>query len=379
MPKSQQNKSENESPIKEYKGIHNFNLEKFYNSNMLAAKKITTKRQDTDYFPEQIETIEDLKAYNAKLIKEYSPWSGHPYDHTINIAPKDDDERYNLFQSKEDRPERSPINKKSNKGFIGTLIGVIIIILLKAKGLTLLLLAKLGPLFLHAFTFLAKFKGVLITASTMVATIFVYASMFKLELAVGLVLLIFLHEMGHALIIYSKGIRAGAPVFIPFIGAFIAIKDIPKDAITEAQIAIGGPLVGSLASFALFYMYLISNQTAWLYLAYIGFMMNLFNLTPVSPLDGGRIVTAISTKMWIIGFIMLLGFTFIFQTPALILVLFFAISNLLHGKKSGLNTNYYDVPTNIRLAFACGYFGLVLFLGYATYETNALLQSLSPH
>src|SRR3989339_1169311 len=104
MLKPQQNETDqNKSPIKEYKGIHNLNLDKFYDSELSFTKKITTKRNDIDYIKENIKTLNDLKSYDSQLIKEYSPWSGHSYDTTINVAPLDNynDEHYNLSGSKQ--------------------------------------------------------------------------------------------------------------------------------------------------------------------------------------------------------------------------------------------------------------------------------------
>ncbi|MEW5818774.1 MAG: site-2 protease family protein [Cyanobacteriota bacterium] len=369
------------SPVKLYRTIDNFNLNKFYGEGSIAksANKIYSKREDIDLLRLNQTNID---SYSSRIIREHAPWEDFLKPERIKIAPDNAyEEDLILLESglttlakKEDNLNK---NKSSTKGVLGSIAAVIAIILVKTKGLAFLLFAKVAPIFSHFFLGILKFHGLLITAGSMIATILAYAVIFKFELAIGLVFLIFVHEMGHSLIINLKGLRAGLPVFIPFFGAFISIKDIPKDVITEAQIALGGPVLGSFAAFLMFEIFAFTGEQVWLYLAYIGFMLNLFNLTPVSPLDGGRIVAAISRKVWLIGFIILLVFTIILKTPALILMLFFALLNLLHNNsdKRDNDDKYYKVSLTNRTLFVLVYFGLVIFLGYATYYTHSLLES----
>src|SRR5436190_267033 len=115
----------------------------------------------------------------------------------------------------------------------------------------------------------------------------------KLLAPVGFVLLIFVHECGHLLAAKRLGLKVGAPVFIPFMGALIALKEAPRNAWIEAQVGIGGPMLGTLGAGICEVIYLAGGNPLFRALAYSGFFLNLFNLMPVGFLDGGRIVTAL--------------------------------------------------------------------------------------
>src|SRR6185295_18629358 len=128
---------------------------------------------------------------------------------------------------------------------------------------------------------------------------------------VGFVLLLLVHECGHLLVAKKFGLKVGAPVFIPFMGAFIALKDAPRNAWIEAQVGIGGPLLGTLGAGVCELIFLQTGNPMFRALAYTGFFLNLFNLAPIGFLDGGRIVTALSPWLWLIGFVILLAMTIV--------------------------------------------------------------------
>ncbi|OYD06576.1 site-2 protease family protein [Paludifilum halophilum] len=147
-----------------------------------------------------------------------------------------------------------------------------------------------------------------------------YALIFPWSFSIGLVVMIFIHEMGHIWAAKRKGLPVSAPAFIPFLGALITMKRQPRDAVTEAYIAYGGPLVGSLGALACYGLAVVSEYEVLYAVALIGFILNLFNLLPIHPLDGGRIVTAISRWFWAVGLVaglVLILYTF---NPILILV-----------------------------------------------------------
>src|SRR5262245_13156155 len=118
------------------------------------------------------------------------------------------------------------------------------------------------------------------------------------QVGAGIVVLLFIHEMGHFLLIRAKGLPASLPVFIPLVGAYVALRRMPHDARDEAEIAIAGPVAGALAGAACYALFLQTGLHLFLLLAYFSFLINLLNLIPVSPLDGGRIVGAISRWIW---------------------------------------------------------------------------------
>lgn len=136
---------------------------------------------------------------------------------------------------------------------------------------------------------------------TMLLSVGAYALVAPWTFAIGFVLLLFVHEMGHVLAARRKGLPVSAPVFIPFLGALILLKRNPKDAATEAYIGIGGPILGTVGAFVCYFIGWWTGLEIWYALAYIGFLLNLLNLMPIHPLDGGRIVTAVSRWMWLIG------------------------------------------------------------------------------
>src|SRR5581483_949680 len=155
---------------------------------------------------------------------------------------------------------------------------------------------------------LIKFLPVLLkTGGTMILSVGAYALNWGWRFAVGFVLLIFVHECGHLLVAKKFGLKVGAPVFIPFMGAFIALKEAPKDAWMEAWVGIGGPLLGTLGALACAWVYVLTGNPLLRGLAYTGFFLNLFNLAPIGFLDGGRIVTALSPWLWLAGAAIVLG------------------------------------------------------------------------
>src|SRR5205823_4163534 len=108
-------------------------------------------------------------------------------------------------------------------------------------------------------------------------------------------------ECGHLLAAKRIGLRVGAPVFIPFMGAFIALKEAPRNAWIEAQVGIGGPLLGALGACVCYGIFVLTGNPLFNGLAHVAFFLNLFNLSPIGFLDGGRIVTALSPWLWLVG------------------------------------------------------------------------------
>jgi len=178
---------------------------------------------------------------------------------------------------------------------------------------------------------------------------------------VGFVLLIFVHECGHLLAARRIGLKVGAPVFIPFMGAFIALKEAPRNAWIEAQVGIGGPLLGSLGALACYGVYAISGMPLFRVLAYTGFFLNLFNLTPVGFLDGGRVVTALSPWLWLVGLPVMIWLAINHFNPILFLVIVASLPRLffLFKEKSTEERRYFEVTPQQRAIMALLYFGLL--------------------
>src|SRR5215213_1764957 len=178
--------------------------------------------------------------------------------------------------------------------------------------------------------FAAKLKGLLLllpklklftTSASMLVSIGAYSLIWGWKFAVGFVLLLLVHEYGHVLQLRREGIKATAPMFIPFLGAFVGMKEMPKDAAAEARVGLAGPILGSLACLVPVGLYLVTGNELFQALAFVGFFLNLFNLLPVLPLDGGRAMAALSPWMWLIGFALLVAAAIAFPNPIMLIVL----------------------------------------------------------
>ncbi len=181
----------------------------------------------------------------------------------------------------------------------------------KAGLLTKLFLA------LKASVVLVKFKFALSMAVSVIA----YAFIFGWWYAVGFVALIAVHELGHVVALRFMGIKASLPTFIPFMGAFVTMKSKPKSVAHEAVSALAGPAIGTLGALAAFELSHVFNSPLLRALAYTGFFLNLFNLVPALPLDGGRVAGALHPALWIVGLVAAGVFAVLHPSPVLIFIL----------------------------------------------------------
>lgn len=221
-----------------------------------------------------------------------------------------------------------------------------------------------------------KMGKLLTTCGTMLVSMVVYSWVFGWRYAVGFVLLIFVHEMGHYVAARQRGLNVGAPTFIPFVGAWIALKEAPHDVETEAYIGFAGPLAGTAAALACYFLARETDSRLLLALAYSGCMLNLFNLIPISPLDGGRITAIISPKVWLAGVPLLAALFFYSPSPMLILVAVLAypqIKAAIWGDPDKPE-QYYEVARDTRINYGVLYLGLVAFLAMMSYNVHGMLD-----
>ncbi len=225
----------------------------------------------------------------------------------------------------------------------------------------------------------AKFGKLFLTGGTMLVSLVVYAFVWGWKYAAGFVVLLFVHEMGHYIAARQRGLAVGAPTFIPFVGAWIDLKDQPHDAETEAHVGLGGPLLGSVAALAT-YFYARDSGPIWLLaVAYAGFFLNLFNLIPLSPFDGGRITAVLSPRIWLLG-VPVLGAVFLWRpSPMLLLMALLAAPQVWKAWKYRADSEeartYYAVPTAKKWEYGLMYLGLAAFLAVMTHDTHELLES----
>jgi len=178
--------------------------------------------------------------------------------------------------------------------------------------------------------------------------------------------------MGHVLQLRREGIPASAPMFIPFFGAFVAMKQMPKNALAEARVGLAGPVLGSLGALAAWGIYELTQQPLFLGLAYVGFFLNLFNLLPMLPLDGGRAVGALSPAFWIVGILGLVALVLVSPNPILILIAVLGGLELWRrwrARNTPEGQAYYKVSAQNRLIIGLTYFGLIAVLAAAMVAT----------
>ena len=218
---------------------------------------------------------------------------------------------------------------------------------------------------------LPKLK-ILTTSGTMLVSIAAYALIWPWTFAIGFVLLLLLHELGHVIQLRREGIEASAPMFIPFLGAVIAAKSLGDDAAAEARVGLAGPILGSIASLVPLGLWLVTGEDFWRALAYVGFFINLFNLLPVLPLDGGRAMAALSPWVWFAGFAGLVALTFVYPNPILVLILIvggFESWRRWKTRNTPEAQAYHAIPSRTRALVAIVYLGLAALLAVGVAET----------
>jgi Zn-dependent protease len=228
-------------------------------------------------------------------------------------------------------------------------------------GALLLKFGKAGLLLATKAKFLA-------TSGSMLVSVAAYALIWGWKFAAGFVALLFVHEMGHYIQLRREGVKPSGMLFIPFLGAAVGTRSLGGSALAEARVGLAGPVLGTIGCLVVAGIYLATGEEFWKALAFTGFFLNLFNLVPVLPLDGGRAMAAMAPWMWFVGFGAMVALLLIAPNPILILIV------LLGGletyrrwkqRKSGAegNASYYKVKPIHRLAVGAVYVGLLVLLG----------------
>lgn len=197
--------------------------------------------------------------------------------------------QYRTIADRLDRPAPSP---RPSFARWGALAGAALL-LWKFKWVFGFLLTK-GKALLLGF-------GQLKTVFSMLVALGAYWALWGWQFALGFVLSIYVHEMGHVIALRQLGIRASAPMFIPFVGAFVRLKDYPKTPHDDAVVGLAGPIYGVVAAVACYALYLTTDIAVLGGIAHAGAFINLFNLIPVWQLDGGRGFNALDRRQRIIA------------------------------------------------------------------------------
>jgi Zn-dependent protease len=262
------------------------------------------------------------------------PWQ--PHDAPAGLAPRPPDP-----------PFQSPVQER--RGPLRRLGGSVV-----AGGLVLLK-------FVGQAAILFKFKFLF----TFALAVGAYALFWGWWFGLGFAVLLLIHELGHVIWLRREGVRASLPVFIPFMGAFVAMKEMPRNAYVEAKVGLAGPVLGTAGALATLVWAEQVNSDLLRALAYLGFLLNLFNLIPVVPLDGGRAVSALHPAFWFAGLFAMAILFFKYHSPILLLVLVFACYEL-YRRWSRRNLpgfrEYHSVSIPQRIAIATVYLALVVTL-----------------
>ncbi len=242
---------------------------------------------------------------------------------------------------------------------------------------------KLGAAGAAIVGVLAKFKAILlflpkvkllVTAGTALVSVAAYSQIWGLPFAAGFVVLIFVHEMGHVIALRREGIKASAPMFIPFMGAVITARSLGDNALAEARVGLAGPILGSIGSAAVGVYGALTGSDMLQALAYVGFLINLFNLLPVVPLDGGRAMAAMAPWMWFLGFGAMVVLDFIAPNPILLVITVIAGYTLYRRweqrrSPSAAQIAYYAVSPRNRAIVGSVYIGLIVALAIGMHLT----------
>jgi Zn-dependent protease len=240
----------------------------------------------------------------------------------------------------------------------------------------LALLAKFGGALKALLVALPNLK-LLATAGTALVSVAAYSLFWGWEFAIGFVVLLFVHEMGHVIQLRKEGIQASAPMFVPFLGALITAKSLGENALAEARVGLAGPVLGTIGSGVCLAIGEAANSDFFRALAYIGFFLNLFNLLPVVPLDGGRAMAAMAPWMWFVGLGAVVALVFVFPSPILLIILLFGAMEVwrrwkLRKTRSLEQAAYYRVPPRSRLLVGIVYVGLIVVLAIGMDQAHIL-------
>ncbi len=225
-----------------------------------------------------------------------------------------------------------------------------------------------------------KFGKLLPSVATMLLAIGVYAITYGWRYAVGFVALILVHEMGHYIAARQRNLDVGLPTFIPFVGAWIELKQRPHDAETEAYVGLAGPLLGTVGAIAAWWLAHSYDERWLLAVAYSGFFINLFNLIPLPPMDGGRVTAALSPRIWLLGIPILGWMLFTHFSAILLIVAILAVPHVLAAFRFDANhpanQQYFDVPARKRWEYGLMYVGLIAFLAYMCNDVDRELRGV---
>lgn len=275
--------------------------------------------------------------------------------HETGWAEREEHKRYDVVEGEYQTPQpqtHATQNRAKGLGAIGLAIAAL---LAKFKTILLVLLnLKWFAVGLKIFWFAGSF----------LASVWFYALFWGWKFGLVFVLLIAVHEFGHWFTMRFYGVPSSLPFFIPGMGALVNMRGRPASAFNESLIALAGPLAGALGSAACAYAGFATHEKFWLAAAYLGMLINLFNMAPVMPLDGGRIVGSISPRIWVGGLAIFVAAMFVFHlfNPLIVILILLSIPQVIAAWRGHLDAHYYGVSLPQRLGITASYFALAALL-----------------
>ena len=230
-----------------------------------------------------------------------------------------------------------------------------------------------------------KYGGVLLfkipllmTVVTMLLSFLLYAWQLGPLAAGGFVVMLLLHELGHFVEVRRQGIRATAPIFIPFFGAAIIQRTMAADALRQAEVAIAGPIAGTLASIAALVLYSATGWPELLVWAGFGFAINLFNMIPFGMFDGGWILGAASKWFQVAGAILFAAAVVVFHlSPVFVLLILVLMGPAVLARfRNDASPYYRSVPVTARWLMGLAWIGLVAILGFGLIQVQSIFMTL---
>ena len=226
-----------------------------------------------------------------------------------------------------------------------------------------------------------KFGKLVPTVLSLLLAVGVYTLVFGWRYAVGIVAMLLIHEMGHYIAARQRGLAVRLPMFIPFAFAWTTLEELPHDAETEAYIGLGGPMLGTVGAIAAWWLGHEYDVTWLLAVASTGFFLNLINMIPLPPLDGGRITTVLSPRIWLLG-VPIIGALLWFQfSLILLLIAILAVPHVIAAFRFDPTSSpeaqrYHDVSPRTRWEYGLIYVGLIAFLAYMTNDLHRELRGI---
>ena len=252
-------------------------------------------------------------------------------------------------------------SRRTQGGILGTLGALLIAVI--GYGKYLLIALKAVP--------------ILTTAASLLISFGLYAAFAGPTFAAALVIMILVHEMGHVIEIQRQGLRATAPIFIPFVGAAIFQQQHPQDALRQAEIGIAGPVAGTVGATAAYVLYGVTGWDFFAIAAALGFFLNLLNLIPAGMLDGGWVLAPVSKWFQVAG-LALMGLLVLFQlvSPILLFIVVLGIPTVIARFRYADSPYFTSVSTAGRWAMGIAWLALTVYLAFALVLSQQQLEPL---